>query len=92
MFLSILNQHAPLKIKLLCANHASYISKPLRKVIMKRSYRENTYFKKRKLQKTKKLLQQTLQKERKNGFNKLNTSFVLDNKLFWETVKSFFLK
>ena len=37
MFLLILNQHAPLKSKLLSANHASYISKPYRKAIMKRS-------------------------------------------------------
>ena len=29
-------------------------------------------------------------KERKNFFNKLNTSFVLDNELFWKTVKPFF--
>ena len=47
MFLRILNQHAPLKSKLLRANHASYISKPLRKAIMKRSYLENLYFKRR---------------------------------------------
>ena len=47
MFLRILNQHAPLKSKLLRANHASYISKPLRKAIMKRSYLENLNFKRR---------------------------------------------
>ena len=29
-------------------------------------------------------------KERKNFLNKQNTSFVLDNKLFWKTVKPFF--
>ena len=45
MFLGILNQHASLKSKLLPANHTSYISKPLRKPIMKRSYLENLYFK-----------------------------------------------
>ena len=47
MFLRTLNQHAPLKSKLLRANHASHISKPLRKAIMKRSYLENLYFKRR---------------------------------------------
>ena len=47
MFLQMLNQHAPLKSKILRGNHASYISKPLRKAIMKRSYLENLYFKKR---------------------------------------------
>ena len=47
MFLRILNQHAPLKSKVLRANHGLYISKPLRKAIMKRSYLENLYFKRR---------------------------------------------
>ena len=47
MFLQILNKHALIKSKILRANHASYISKPFRKAIMKRSYLENLYFKKR---------------------------------------------
>ena len=74
MFLRILNQHAPLKSKLLFANHASYISKSLRKAIMKRSYLENLYFKRRtdhslrNYKKIKKLLQQTLQKREKKLF------------------------
>ena len=46
-FLKVLNIHAPLKIKLLRANHAPYISKTLRKAIMRRSYLEKVYFKKR---------------------------------------------
>ena len=41
MFLRILNKHSPIKSKLFRANHALYISKPLRKAIMKRSYLEN---------------------------------------------------
>ena len=96
MFLRILNQHAPLKSKLLRANHASYISKPLRKAIMKRSYLENLYFKRRtdhslrNYKKQKNYCSRLYTKERKNFFNKLNTSFVSDNKLFWKTVKPFF--
>ena len=35
-------------------------------------------------------MQTTLQKERKNIFNKLNTSFVSDNKLFWKFITRFF--
>ena len=46
MFLRILNKLAPIKGKLLRANHASYISKTLRKAIMKRSYLENLYISK----------------------------------------------
>ena len=96
MFLRILNQHAPLKSKLLRANHASYISKPLRKAIMKRSYLENLYFKRRRdhslrnYKKEKNYCSRLYKKERKNFFNKLNISFVLGNKLFWKTVKPFF--
>ena len=74
MFLRILDKHAPIKSKLLRANHTSYIFKPLRKAIMKRSYLENLYFQKthrpllKKLQKTKELLQETLQKKRDKTF------------------------
>ena len=95
MFLGILNQHAPLKSKLLRANHASYISKPVRKAIMKRSYLENLYFKKhtdhslRNYKKQRNYYSRIYKKERKNFLNKLNTSFVPDNKLFWKTVKPF---
>ena len=42
----VLGRHAPLKKKMLRANHAPYVSKALRKAIMKRSCLENIYFKK----------------------------------------------
>ena len=86
MFLRIFSKHAPIKSKLLRANHASYISKTLRKTIMKRSYLEKLYFQKRtdhSLRNYKK------QKNKKRLFNKLSTSFVLDSKLFWKKVKPF---
>ena len=63
---------------------------------MKRSYLENLYFKKpadhslRDYKKQKNYCCRLYKKERKNFFNKLNTSFVSDNKLFWKTVKPFF--
>ena len=62
IFLSTLNKHAPIKKKTLRANHAPYITKALRKAIMKRSYLENLCFKNRtpesmkKCKKQKKLL------------------------------------
>ena len=40
-----LNQHAPLKKKVLRANNAPYITKKLRKAIMKRSQLEKIYLK-----------------------------------------------
>ena len=47
VFLDFLNKHAPLKKKIVRANHAPYITKTLRKAIMKRSYLEKVYFKKK---------------------------------------------
>ena len=47
IFLSILEEHAPLKKNLLRANHAPYVKKALKKAIMRRSYLENLYFKTR---------------------------------------------
>ena len=45
-FLSVLNIHAPLKKKLLRANHPQYVTKTLRKAIMRRSKLEKIYSKK----------------------------------------------
>ena len=45
IFLNVLDKHARLKRKLLTANHSPYISKPLRKAIMRRSYLENVHYK-----------------------------------------------
>ena len=73
-FLKVLNIHAPLKRKLLRANHAPYISKTLRKAIMRRSYLEKIYFKKRTdhslkaYKKQKRLLQSALEKRKENLF------------------------
>ena len=39
----MLNKHAPLRKKLLRANHAPYITKTLRKAIMRRSKLETKY-------------------------------------------------
>ena len=42
-FLEVLNTHAPLKKKVIRANHVPYMSKILRKAIMRRSALENKY-------------------------------------------------
>ena len=61
IFLKVLNRHAPLKKKMLRANHALYGSKVLGKAFIKRSHHENIYFKKirqsffKRIQKAKKL-------------------------------------
>ena len=45
--LGVLNKNAPLKKKVLRANHAPFVTKALRKAIMKRSYLEKLYLKKK---------------------------------------------
>ena len=44
-FLEVLDKHASLKSKLLRTSHASYVSKSLPKVILRRSYFEKVYCK-----------------------------------------------
>ena len=44
-FLEILNLHTPVKKEFLRANHALYMTKALRKAIMKRSELKSKYFK-----------------------------------------------
>ena len=46
-FTKVLNKHAPLKIKTLRANHSSFMTKTLRKAIMRRSHLKNKYLKNR---------------------------------------------
>ena len=45
IFLEILNIHAPIKRKLLRANHVPYMTKALRKGVMKKSELESKYVK-----------------------------------------------
>ena len=77
MFLIVLNKHAPLKKKHLRANHASYVSKSMQKAIMRRSYLEIVYFRKR--------TDQSLRAYKKNrkiiaaGFTKRNVKNSLAN-------------
>ena len=47
VFMKVLNRHTPLKKKKNKANHSSYMSKTLRKAIVKRSYLEKKCFKKK---------------------------------------------
>ena len=95
LLLKVRDKHAPVKKKVVRANYAKYVSKPLRKAIMKKSYLEKVYFEKQTTQslerykKQKNYCSRLYKKERKYFFNRLNTSFANDNKLFWKTVKPF---
>ena len=47
VFIDVLDRHTPIKKKVIRANHAFYVTKTLRKAIMKRSQLDKIYFKKR---------------------------------------------
>ena len=91
----MLNKHTPLKNKLLRANHAPYITKTLRKAIMRRSELETKYLKRKtqtdlKLYKKHKNVCSKLQKrEKRKYYEFLDIKNVLDSKKFWKTMRLF---
>ena len=94
-FLKVLNNHVPLKKKFIRANHAPYMTKNLRKAIMKRSQLENKYISnstvenRNKYKKHKNFCSKLYKKERKKFYSQLDIKNITDNKLFWKTMKPF---
>ena len=97
VFVDVLNKHAPIKKKTVRENHAPYMTKALRKAIMKRSELESKYFKKstenNKLmyRKQRNFCSKLYKKERKKYYNNLDLNDIADNKKFWKTVKTIFI-
>ena len=91
-FIEVLNKHAPLRKKLLRANHAPYITKTLRKAIMRRSQLETKYLKS-KTQTDFKLYKKYKNFCRKRGrrkyYESLDMKNVLHSKKFWKTMTPF---
>ena len=96
IFLSVLNKHAPYKKKSIRANQKPYVTKQLRKAIMRRSYLENRFYKCRSVEtertfKTQKNYCNRLYKrERQKFYSNLNLKDITDNKKFWKTVNPLF--
>ena len=94
--MNLLEHHVPLKKKISSANNAPYITKILRKAIMKRSRLENFNSKtlaEKSLKEYKKqnnYVRKLHKKERKIIFNSLNSSVISDNRKFWKTVEPLF--
>ena len=82
-FLEVLNTHAPLKKKMIRANHVPYMSKILRKAIMRRSALENKYRKNSSDENLKKY------KKHKSYCINLNQKIITNNNKFWTTIKPF---
>ena len=92
-FLSLLNFHAPMKSKKQRANHKSYMTKTLRKAIMKLSELASKYHKTKnnedysKFKKQRNFCSKLYKKEGKKFYNNLNIEDITDNKKFWTTIK-----
>ena len=90
IFLSILNKHAPLKRKTIRANHMPYMTKALRKAIMKRSELESKFLKTKSkyshmcYKKQKNFVSRLYKKERKKYYSNLDLKKIIDNKQFWQ--------
>ena len=95
IFLQTLNKHAPVKQKTVRGTHAPYMTKVLRKAIMKRSELKTKYYKHRraedlvKFKKHKNFCSRLYKKERKKYYESLDLKSISDNKKFWSTVKPF---
>ena len=95
-FLEVLNKHAPIKKKTVRANEKPFMTKALRKAIMRRSSLKNIYIKEkteeaeRAFRKQRNYTNKLLKKEKKKYFGNLDLNKITDNKKFWSTIKPFF--
>ena len=95
-FLKVLERHAPMKKKVLRANNKPYMTKALRKAIMRRSALKTKFLKNRRdedhkaFKKQKNFTNRLAKKERAKYFANLDLNNYTDNIKFWLTVKPMF--
>ena len=92
-FKVILNRLASLKQKPIRNNNQPFMTKTLRKVIMKRSKLRNKFNKERNIEywlRQRNLCSNLLKESKKPHFSNLNVKDVTENKQFWKTIKPFF--
>ena len=98
IFLKILEKHAPTKQKVVRANDKPFMTKLLRKAIMRRSFLKNKYQKlktedaNKAFKKQKNYTNRLLKKEQIKYWGNLDLKKYLDNKRFYDTVKPLFSK
>ena len=91
-----LDKHAPIRKKYVRINDCPFMTKELRKSIMKRSNLKNRFNKLKteenrlKYNKQRNKCTLILRKAKKNYFNNLNPALITDNKKFWKIVKPLF--
>ena len=94
--LSVLEKHAPKKLKYIRSNNCNFMTKELRKAIMNRSKLRNKFLKtrneesKRRFNRQRNLCVSLLRKNKRLFSRKLNHRVVTDNRKFWETVGPLF--
>ena len=95
-FLTVLDKHAPIKKKYLRVNYSNFLTKQLRKAIMKRSKLRNDFLKDRNdasqsnYRKQRNLCVTLLRKTTTQYFSNSEPKLVTDNKNFWNSVKPLF--
>ena len=93
--LSVLDKHAPKKLKYIRSNNCNFMTKELRKAIMNRSKLRNKFLKtrneesKRRFNRPRNFVS-LLRKNKRGFFGKLNHRVVSDNRKFWKTVGPLF--
>ena len=96
VFLEVLNKHAPSKKRTVRSNEKPYVTKQMRKAIMKRSYLENRCYKYksqadiRAYKKQKNYCNRLYKRERRNFYANLNLNNITDNRKFWDITKPLF--
>ncbi len=96
IFMGVLEKHAPLKLKYVRINHSPFITKALRKEIMKRSRLRNRVIKQNSelniiaYKRQRNLCTSLIRKTKKEFYSNLNPINIVDNKRFWNTVKPLF--
>ena len=96
LFMTLLDKHAPRKMRYIRANNSPFMNKSLSKAIMFRSKLRNKYtkFKTEEMHITYKKQRNycisLLRKTKKDFYENLNPNLITDNKTFWKQVKPFF--
>ena len=95
-FLKILDKYAPMKKKYLRANHATFMTKEVRKAIIKRSKLRNKFLQDKNeksrndYRKQRNLCVALVRRAKQQYFSSLDLNLIADNKKFWKTIKPLF--
>ena len=96
IYLGVLNKHAPIKKKTVRINQAPYMTKTLRKAIMRRSALKNKFYRDKSLttermyKKQKNFCSRLYKKEKRKFYNDLNMNNFTDCTMFWKTGSHFY--